>query len=436
LGTPETIGSTVRLAMLIGVPLAVAAAVFAVRRRAGRAPVLTLTLNLIMLGLLIQTAVEPVSMAFDLAGRRPAPAELYPDLPLAALPEGAGPDVWNIVMDRYAGGETLQRVYGFDNEPFLAALEQRGFAVARGAAANYQRTASSLASSLNLDYLTPFAEEGRIAGYDEIPLYRTLQDSRASRFFAGEGYAVIRAGPWWDPTRHDVHETTNLNYADFPELFRLMLERSLLGHLAVATGMEFANGRLTQCQRTRVQFERLEAAAASPDRKFVFAHFLLPHPPYVLDAEGGCKSALVAGGYSRVENYLDQLRYANRRLLALLDRILSGPRPAVIILQADEGPWPAAIAGNERDIGLDTAEVDWPSLSRDQIREKLQILYALKFPDGPPAQLNRHASPVNALRLILNRYFGMAYPMLPDRNYLFRDHRRLYDFIDVTEAVQ
>jgi hypothetical protein len=416
--------------------VAIAAAIVGLRRVSRQAPFLTLTFNLIALGLLVQTSFEPVSQAIDLAGRRPSPQQLYPDIVGATPADAAGPDVWNIVMDRYAGGETLKRVYGFDNETFLAALEQRGFSVARGASANYQRTALSLASSLNLDYLTPFAPAGGIAGYDEIPLYRALQDSRVSRFFAGAGYAVIRAGPWWEATRHDVNETASLNYADQPELVRLMLERSLLGHFAVATGMEFGNGRLTQCRRIRTQFDRLEEAAASSERKFVFAHILLPHPPYVVDRDGACKASAESRRQTRIENYLDQVHYANRRLLALLDRILAGPRPAVVLLQADEGPWPAAFAGNELDLGADAADVDWSELSRDQLREKMQILYAMKVPDGPPLRLDDGATPVNAYRLILNRYFGMSYPLLPDRNYLFRDRRTLYDFIDVTEVVR
>jgi hypothetical protein len=434
-GPADSLDFRNRLTLLIGIPLVILGTMIVLRRVSARARVLTLVFNLIALVLLAQTVQQPLITAFALAGHRPSPERLFPDIPVAGTLKDGGPDVWNIVMDRYAGPETLRRVYGFDNEPFLQELEKRGFSVARTASANYQRTAPSLTSSLNLDYLTPFTPGG-VLSYDELPLYRALHDSRASRFFAAEGYAVIHAGPWWEPTRHDDHETASLNYADQSELARVMLERSLLGYLAVTTGMEFANGRLTQCHRTRIQFDRLEATATSPERKFVFAHLLLPHPPYVLDADGNCKDAAAAGRLTRVENYVAQVRYANRRLLTLLDRILAGPRPAVIVLQADEGPWPAAFAGNEIGVGMDAADIAWSDLNPDQLREKMMILYALRFPDGPPVALSDHATPVNTYRLILNRYFGMTYPLLPDRSYLFKDRRHLYDFIDVTPALQ
>jgi len=434
IGTPAGMASITRIALLILVPAAGIALVFGLRRVAGWAPFLTFIFNLVTFALLAQSLIQPVSQAIDFAGHRPAPGALYPDIAAAAPAGNSAPDVWHIVMDRYAGAETLQRVYGFDNTAFLDALEQRGFSVARAAAANYQRTAASLTSTLNLDYLTPF--EDRVEGADQMPLYRALKDNRVARFFAAQGYALVHAGPWWEPTRHNAHETIDLGYADLPELARVMVERSLLGHFAVATGMEFGNGRLTQCRRISAQFDRLEATAGSAERKFVFAHMLLPHPPYVVDAEGNCKSSLASSRQSREQNYLDQLHYANRRLLALIDRIQAGPRPAVILLQADEGPWPGQFAGNELDIGMDAIEVDWSELDRNQIREKMQILYALRYPDPPAASLAPNASPVNAYRMILNRYFGMAYPILPDRFYLFRDRRHLYDFIDVGEALR
>ena len=51
------------------------------------------------------------------------------------------------------GLDRAGRDYDFDNEPFLTALEERGFHVARHAHANYIKTPLSLVSSLNMDFL-------------------------------------------------------------------------------------------------------------------------------------------------------------------------------------------------------------------------------------------------------------------------------------------
>ena len=58
-------------------------------------------------------------------------------------------DIYYIILDRYPSQETLMSTaYGYDNSPFLDALEQSGFYVAEHSRANYIMTALSIASSL------------------------------------------------------------------------------------------------------------------------------------------------------------------------------------------------------------------------------------------------------------------------------------------------
>ena len=47
------------------------------------------------------------------------------------------PNIFFIVLDAYARADILNEIYGYDNEPFLKSLEQRGFYVARRATSNY-----------------------------------------------------------------------------------------------------------------------------------------------------------------------------------------------------------------------------------------------------------------------------------------------------------
>ena len=39
----------------------------------------------------------------------------------------SAPDIYYIILDRYANVDTLRELYDFDNEPFLRELEARGF---------------------------------------------------------------------------------------------------------------------------------------------------------------------------------------------------------------------------------------------------------------------------------------------------------------------
>ncbi|MCA1588768.1 MAG: hypothetical protein LC744_09060 [Chloroflexi bacterium] len=109
------------------------------------------------------------------------------------------PDVYNIVLDRYAGSTALAEAFDFDNEPFLQALEERGFRVARHAHANYIKTPLSLVSSLNMDFVDP--EELKAeqqSGRDRDPIHGRLRDRLAVPAALKElGYQYIHVANWW-----------------------------------------------------------------------------------------------------------------------------------------------------------------------------------------------------------------------------------------------
>ncbi|MBK8159964.1 MAG: hypothetical protein IPK59_14755 [Rhodospirillaceae bacterium] len=395
-------------------------------------------INSLLIGLLAVPTISVVQAAYYLRGARPAPDALFPDLP-AAPGVTPGPDIWHLVLDRYAGAETLRKVYAYDNGPFLAALQARGFAVADDAAANYQRTAHSLASTLNLDFLDVFAGQKAMMRDDLLPLYRSIRNNRAARFLRAQDYRLIHFGPWWEPTRHSDLAETHVNYLDNPDFLRLTLERSILSHIAAATGLIPGDGRADQCRRLHFQFDELERLARTDGaarRKQVFAHLLLPHPPFVVDATGRCKTLAEARAHSRADNYAAQVAYANQRVLALLDAITAAGRPAVVIVQADEGPWPEDFAGDETTLGLDTSNVDWSKATTEQLREKMLILLAVKGVAVGDLPLAADATPVNVYRQVFARYFGSDLPPLPDRSFLFKDRDHPYRFIDVTDRLR
>lgn len=411
--------------------------VVTVRRTSGDHRFVHLVLNGVLAALLVIPVLQLVRNAPTLTAGRAAAADLFPDLP---PPTGAvadakmQPDIWHIVMDRYAGMETLAGIYNFDNTPFLDALRQRGFAVADRAHSNYPRTAHSLASTLNLDYLDGMSRDPHLFRADFIPIYRAIYDSRAARFFDAAGYHMVQVASWWEATRRDRHEDENLGYRLMPDFIRLVLEKSIFGWALSKAGI--ADGRIDQCHRLNHQFDAMAARVADPRPKRVFAHILLPHPPFVMDEKGHCKPEEVAERETRRDNYIDQVIHANDELIALIDRIAAGARPAVILLHADEGPWPEALAGDETELGGDVTQADWSVATPTQLREKLGILLAVKGVAPGDLTLAPDATPVNLYRQVLNRYFGYALPLLPERSHVYRDRANLYDFIDVSDVLR
>ena len=165
-----------------------------------------------------------------------------------------------------------------------------------------------------------------------------------------------------------------------------------------------------------------------PEATFTFVHVLVPHPPFVFDAEGNCRKTDEISKLAPRTLYVDQVAYANRLMTKVVTSLLagSGQKP-IIILQADEGPFPARYEKGDR---------SWREATPDELDTKSGILNADHFPDADYSELYPHVTPVNSFRLLFNKYFGAGYSLLPDRIKFFPDESNFYDFFDVTEKVR
>jgi hypothetical protein len=128
---------------------------------------------------------------------------------------------------------------------------------------------------------------------------------------------------------------------------------------------------------------------------FVFAHFVIPHPPYRFGPNGEWLDG-------RPENlqtaYIGQVVFINREILQVIDTILAkSETPPIIIIQGDHGP-PPQLA---------------PSSAH-----KMPILNAYYLPGVDADKVLYSAiSPVNTFRVILNSYFEQDLPLLEDISY-------------------
>lgn len=342
------------------------------------------------------------------------------------------PDIYYLVFDRYASAETLRDFYGFDNHDFLAELETRGFSIASDSWANYGGTALSLVSSLSLSYL----DEAMFSTSDPAtygPIHAALRGHLAvPDTLTGIGYEYVHIANWWEPGTSNVDADQVLLYRRESEFATALLETTaltLVAGLGPPTGDPEVH-QLGSANRahTLYEFEQVEAASSRPGPTYVFAHFLVPHPPYVFKADGSAPSTEEAAARAPRDAYLEQLRWTNQRILAAIDILLDVPpgEEPVIILQADEGPYPPRYEANQDGFA-------WLDATPAEVQEKFGILHAIRLRGLGPAEMNQRGfherlSPVNTFRLIFTEYFGADLPLLEDRTYLSPDKRHLYDF--------
>ncbi len=348
------------------------------------------------------------------------------------------PDIYYIISDRYANGETLSDYYNFDNSAFYNALGARGFYVATSSAANYPFTEPSLASSLNLSYfdVTNINKQSN----DDTPILDILENNEAVKYLKSRGYTYYHFGAEWvTPINKNAdfqyrYEPKTLSQAQI-ELIRMNEDINPLGKFLHDNLYSTSSFLLSQPQNHGSymldQLLELSKIIANPGPKFVFVHSLATHDPYVFTKDGYYTNRTATNLRTGAKPlYLGQLQFANKILLATIDTILkSSKNPPVIILQSDEGPYPKAFRDNLNGFS-------WKKATPAEVREKIRILNSFYLPGQTSTPLYDSISPVNDFRLIFNLYLGEHLPFLPDKSYAQTYLPRNYDFFDVTNIVK
>jgi hypothetical protein len=335
------------------------------------------------------------------------------------------PDVYYIILDAYGRADRLQTYYGYDNTPFLQALEARGFFIARHSEANYDQTPLCLASALSMNYLVP-PKGGQIS---PDSLRQLVDDSAVAAFLRTRGYHYIDIASGLEESRVDTADLVLNDEPDLSVVEGQVLDLSAMGATASARRTRYDRHR----RRLLGGFSNLAKVAALPYPKFVFTHILAPHPPFVFGANGDAidpKGVLNLADASELlqqitkeeyrRGYIAQLQYVNKRVLEAVDSILtqSKHRP-IIIIQGDHGS---------------RMNLDWESVDRTDLREPFSNLNAYLVPDKVRPDLTDKITAVNSFRILLTDVFGAKYPRLPDRNF-YSTESHPYDFIDVTERL-
>ena len=225
--------------------------------------------------------------------------------------------------------------------------EERGFEVAASATSSYLKTALSLLSTLNFEELDFEELEAEATGGDDFgPIHRRLQESHAvARYLHERGYRYLHVGSVRGPTAGNAscRRSLPLQLHDRVRLRPGRHDAPARARTRGAGGLR-ARPRGALSAQIEFQLDTLNDLADAPGRNFVFAHLLIPHPPYAFNADGSRVTDAQRASRTMEEQYLEHVRFTNASLLALVDRLHAGPPESwpIIVIAADEGPFPTA----------------------------------------------------------------------------------------------
>jgi len=324
------------------------------------------------------------------------------------------PDIYWIILDGYGRSDALLQDYGLDNAPFLKGLEELGFVIPDCTLSNYSVTTLSVASALHMDYVenfTTLVQPGE-KDIDWLAYHNLLLDNPVRARLEALGYQTVAF-----ETGYEFSDITDVDYfivgnrnplgqnvqsgdiSDFEELFIRTTALRPLEELSLAQRKRLAPAIKTPEERAfdtvRFALDQMERLPEIEGRKFVIAHIMAQHPPFVFDRAGSFKVSKTA-----LEGYAPEVEYLNKRILNIVHTLLGGSKTdPVIVIQGDHG---------------------WESHNRNR------ILNAYYLP-GAAQKVYDQITPVNTFRLILDTYFGGQYGLIADKS-LYSRHDDVYNF--------
>lgn len=337
------------------------------------------------------------------------------------------PDIYYIVLDAYSNSKILSKEFNFNNENIEKFLSDKGFFIAKEATSNYSSTFHSLASILNMTYLNHLSDSITIDFKNRNTLYKMISDNKVSKFLKKKGYQTIHFGSTYGPTIKNYYSDYNFSSELFDQFTADFLNTTALSPLVAIT----YRGKYKK--NILYTFENLPKLEEIKKPKFVFAHIMSPHPPYLFKENGDTvdnASFLVNNYWNKKElnSYLGQIKFINKKIKILVDDIMNNNSNSVIILQSDHGP--SFLSDKE-----ENGKPNWSNPANDFLRERHKIFNAIYISSNFKNSLYDSISSVNTFRSVFNSVFQENFKILNDSTFL-SSYEKPYKFINITNKLR
>lgn len=304
--------------------------------------------------------ISIVQLLFNLLTKSNESEERVAGFPEKGQVMKKNPSVFLIVLDEYAGTETLASNFKYLNQPFLDFLQDRKFKIVKSAISNYNYTLLSIPSMFDGTYIktdssiSVYGKEGSKNGLLKMYYNRTF------RLFQEYGYIVKNYSPFVSKGYPAAYNNRFLPGGRLLLLYPSLLDdlyEQVPDYVLTKTGskklIESYHYQKSVSQLQLMDNVLKDARTVVEKPLFCYLHLMLPHAPYVWDSTGKINTNYLSvrqpSNKLEQQAYLGQLIYTNKIISAFTDSLFKiTNNEAVIMIISDHG-YKGVLSGNVKD---------------------------------------------------------------------------------------
>jgi len=296
------------------------------------------------------------------------------------------PDIYFIVLDAHTSANSLKQYWDYDESGFIDSLKKLGFFVADSSRSLTKATRSSTASTFELSRDSVFMK------LSENNLIKIINENTVTSLLNKAEYTIYNLTPFYFNNIKPAYKFGW--FYDQETILEKFFSASMF--IFVIKHIEDINFYKTNLKI----LEKIESISRTvkDNPKFVFAHIMLPHPPYNFDRDGNLFPwyRMYFSAYSSA-GYLEQLIGSDKIYLEFIRKIIKNTSgKSIIIIQADHG---------------------FRFLNNDiRGEEGYTILNTFYFPDKDYKLLSNNINRYNTFRVLIKKYFDKSFTLLSNSN--------------------
>ena len=334
------------------------------------------------------------------------------DIPVQISDVENKPNIYFIILDEYAGFIQLKNDFNFDNSNFSIELEKRDFFVGTESFSNYPNTSLSVPSIMNMIYFDFIPDKLGKDSKNIRVVEKMINENNVMKILQSNGYKITTL----DGVVGRISNTYLADITLCSSIFDInpdVRKNFALVYVPIVGLQDLVFNEVIR-NKLECSFSALIDFNEDPKNPdFVVAHLRFPHSPYIYDSFGNSVSINDRGDKNA---YLEQLKFANKKTLEMIDSIQERSSENIIIVISDHGYRPY---------------INWENPTIDDYIRGFNILAAYYLPGE---EKHEKIAPVNIFRTIFNLYLEMDYEILDDRQ-IWYSQERVFDHDDVTDLI-